>query len=258
MLPHYNMNNPKIIELPKSLTEISGLSFVNGNKNVLFAEEDENGRLYYFSPGEKKISFIKFGKKGDYEDLAICNGRVIVLRSDGVFFIFQLITPFEPEATNVTEINGLLPEGEYESLYADQLTNKLYVLCKNCKSVTTKRTTPGFVFQIHENDSISASGTFQIDEKKLGKIAGLGKMSFRPSAFAKNPATKEWYMISSINKILVTADSLWNIKDVFPLDRSLFNQPEGIAFDSSNSMYISNEGRGNQNANILKFEFNGN
>ncbi len=42
-------------------------------------------------------------------------------------------------------------------------------------------------------------------------------------------------------KILVIANSDWSIKNVYRLDASLYNQPEGIAFDKDNNLYISNE-----------------
>jgi uncharacterized protein YjiK len=45
----------------------------------------------------------------------------------------------------------------------------------------------------------------------------------------------------------------WGVKEVYKLDPSVFEQPEGMAFDSANNLYISNE-RGNVvQGNVLKF-----
>lgn len=80
-------------------------------------------------------------------------------------------------------------------------------------------------------------------------------MQFRPSALAKNPKTNEWYILSSTNKLLVVADANWKVKTVYPLDLSLFLQPEGIAFDNQNNLYISNEGDKTSKGTVLKFNY---
>ena len=41
--------------------------------------------------------------------------------------------------------------------------------------------------------------------------------------------------------MLVMADENWKVKSVYPLNPSLFVQPEGIAFDRQQNLYISNE-----------------
>ena len=79
------------------------------------------------------------------------------------------------------------------------------------------------------------------------------KNGFRPSALAKNPLTKEWYIISAVNKLLVVTDENFKMKDSYALGGNLFNQPEGIAFDKEGNLYISNEGDDITQGNILKF-----
>jgi uncharacterized protein YjiK len=55
--------------------------------------------------------------------------------------------------------------------------------------------------------------------------------------------------------MLVIADNDWTVKEVYPLDRATFRQPEGIAFDGENNLYISNEGDDMSKGNVLKFVF---
>jgi uncharacterized protein YjiK len=57
--------------------------------------------------------------------------------------------------------------------------------------------------------------------------------------------------------MLVVADSSWKVKQVFNLDPSLYIQPEGIAFDKNNNLYISNEGGDIHAGNVLKISYSG-
>jgi uncharacterized protein YjiK len=101
--------------------------------------------------------------------------------------------------------------------------------------------------------SIVASGNFAVNVKEIEVLAKADKISFHPSAFAKNPATAEWYILSSVNKMLVVTDENWKPQAVYRLTPSIFNQPEGIAFDKDNNLYISNEGGDSGSGTILKF-----
>src|SRR4051812_35760500 len=87
---HYDLGKPAVYPMPASLDEISGIAFNKGNPDTIYAEQDEDGRLFYFTPANSNAGNQKFGKKGDYEDIAICNGKVHLLRSDGTLFSFPL------------------------------------------------------------------------------------------------------------------------------------------------------------------------
>jgi uncharacterized protein YjiK len=54
--------------------------------------------------------------------------------------------------------------------------------------------------------------------------------------------------------MLVVLDDKWKVKAGYPLDPSIFKQPEGLAFDREGNMYISNEG-GQGNAHLLLFRY---
>ena len=79
-------------------------------------------------------------------------------------------------------------------------------------------------------------------------------IKFHPSCVARHPLTREWYIISSVNKVLIVLDERWKVKGMYALDPELFKQPEGLAFDRRGNMYISNEG-GKGNANVLLFPY---
>jgi hypothetical protein len=240
----YDLGNPAKFVMPELLNEISGINY---HHDSLYAVQDEEGRLFYLQPGDRKAAASKFGKKGDYEDLAIARDQVIVLRSDGALFSFPFIETRLEEITGTREWNDLVPKGEYEGIYADEADGLIYVLCKQCKQDKKSEATSIAILQLQPDGSITQSGNASVDVKKL---------NFHPSALAKNPRTQEWYILSSANKMLVIADNTWNVKELYPLDPSLFRQPEGIAFDRENNLYISNEGDAISNGNVLKFVYN--
>ena len=239
--------------MPEALHEISGVAFNKGNPDMMFAEQDEEGELFYFKPGSMDVKQIKFGRGGDYEDVAIINNQVIMLRSDGVLFTFPLDLT-KAEATNVKQLGNLLPKGEYEGMYADD-NQSVYVLCKHCNIEKASKTSTVFTLKLSADGSLKSAGQHTIDVGRISELAGLKKMTFHPSGLSKNPKTNEWYILSSVNKLLVVADANWNVKEVYPLNPGKFGQPEGIAFDKQNNLYISNEGDKVGAGNVLKFTF---
>lgn len=251
---NYSFNRPERIELPAELKEVSGITFLNGDPNTLFAQQDEQGHLYYLRPGDQSVQYIKFAGKGDYEDLAISNEHFILLRSDGSFFSFPLEQPYGANSSSVIS-EKVLPKGEYESLATSTANNRLYVLCKQCNIDKKATHTTGYVIKLEINGKLTKTESFTIDNKQINDHAKLKGKAFRPSALAKNERTNEWYILSSINKLLVIADNNWKVKEAHILDPKLFNQPEGMAFDKDNNLYISNEAGDTEKATLLKFVY---
>lgn len=251
----YDLNNPAKSFMPDLLTEISGIAFKSGKADKIYAEQDEEGKVYYFTPGDIHLMYTKFGKKGDYEDIAILGEQVIVLRSDGALFVFPFNQIGKSEAANVQRWDNILPSGEYEGMYADEKTGQVYVLCKHCADEKTSKNSGGFIFKLSPNGTLQQSGRFSINVREIEALLNKKKVQFHPSALTKNPKTNEWYIVSSVNKLLVVADAGWKVKAVYPLAPSLFLQPEGIAFDNQNNMYISNEGDKVTKGTVLKFKY---
>jgi hypothetical protein len=252
--PGYDFSKPKRYKMPFELKEISGIAFNKGIKDTLYAEEDENGKVFHFKLGDKDIQITRFGKKGDFEDIAICHQYVIMLRSDGVLFTFPLSETWQRDARQVKSFEGLLAGGEYEGLDSDEKSGKVFVLCKQCSNEKTRKTGGGTILQMDASGNLTLSGEFGINVKEIDELASTRKINFHPSALARNPATGEWWILSATNRMLVTADETWKIKAVYPLDPTLFNQPEGMAFDSRQNLYISNERGQQSNATVLEFD----
>jgi len=255
--PGYDLKNPQKFIMGEALHEISGIVFLPGKDDSLYAIEDEDGRLYYFKAGESKTAYTKFGKRGDYEDVTVIDGgrTFVVLRSDGSLYVFPAGDIRRGEKlTNVQEYPNILPEGEYEGLYGDA-DGTLYALCKNCKQDDQKDEVSVYKLLHGKDGRLSVTSHFTVDISNIDLPKEQRRGKFRPSCLARHPITHEWYVISSVNKVLLVLNEQWKLKAAISLKPSLFKQPEGLAFDSRGNMYISNEG-GDGDANVLLFKYN--
>lgn len=251
----YDLTKPEKLNMPEVLHEISGIAFNKGNADTIYAEQDEEGKLFHFRLGDKKMIVTKFGKPGDFEDVTICNDYVFMLRSDGMLFSFPLNEANDKKAEQVTEWKGVLPQGEFEGIGCIDSSSELFVLCKHCDNEKTGKRTGVYAFRLDHNGKITSSGSFEIDVREIDLLQGDANIHFHPSALTFNLFTHEWYILSSVNKLLIITDVHWRVKEVFPLDSALFPQPEGIAFDNQRNLYISNERNTRDYGTILKFAY---
>lgn len=252
--PGYDLTNPEKFVMSQSLREISGIVLLHGNADTMYAIEDETGKLYYFHLGDGRFPFYRFGDHGDYEDVTILDDKeFVVLRSDGSLFVFPTgLLPGGSRAV-VRAYEHILPSGEYEGLYGDD-SGRLIAMCKNCPIDDQQKEVSVYVLQYGAGHVLGISGHFRVEvpEDRLTSIHR--KIKFHPSCVARHPLTREWYIISSVNKVLIVLDGNWKVKGMYALDPVLFKQPEGLAFDRHGNMYISNEGvRGD--ANVLLFNY---
>lgn len=252
----YDLNHPEKFNMPESLHEISGIAFHHHKSDKVYSIQDEEGRFYRQGWQSKKQKHVTFADKGDFEDLAILNETVVVLKSDGHLYTFPFSEAKGEEVKDVKEWKDILPKGEYESIYADEQTNQLYLLCKNCKEDKKNQIASGSVFTYDaEKKDLISSGHFSINLSKLIAEEKILKTGLKASALTRNLHTGEWYILSSVNKLLLITTPDWQIKSTYRLDSSIFGQPEGITFDDQMNLFISNEGDEFSTGNILKFTY---
>jgi uncharacterized protein YjiK len=250
----YNFSQPERTKMPGSLNEISGIVFLKGNPDHLFAIEDEDGRLYRYTFSSQKTRYSRFFSKGDFEDLAVLQDSVFVaLKSDGTLYTFPIAEAENENAGKVKEYKSLLPKAEYEGLFAKN--GRLYILCKDCADKNAKKTATVYEIILPVNAKPAVVKPIKINFEKTGKGIDTEKKILSPSGLAFHPLTNEWYLLSSVNNLLLVMDAGLNPKAVYKLDPSLFKQPEGITFSKNGDMYISNEAAGGT-ANVLLFRYN--
>jgi uncharacterized protein YjiK len=245
----YDLNHPYKLQLSAQLDEISGIAYYPKDTS-LFAIVDEEGWLYkIYAKNQAPLQKWKFGKKGDYEDVILIDSLFYVLKSNGDITRIQFSI-----GDSVRTETYIFPEtgnNEFESLYYDKNSGNIEMLCKDCFS-DKKKTLSVWSFNI-DNKSYSLS-PHMIDVAPIAHTLGEDKIRFKPSATAINPLTKELYMVSAVNKVLVIADTSGKVTEVYPLNPSLFAQPEGIAFTPAGDLLISNEINMGAYANVLLFK----
>ena len=249
--PGYTVEDHSKISLPDALNEISGVSW---SQDFIWAIDDEYGDLFKLSPKTGEISNrIKFGKNEDYEDLVILGDTAWVLRSNGDLYRVTDFLENEPK-TEIFEFK-LKGKKDFETLIKKPGEEVLWIICKNCEQ-DKKGEASVFQFDIQV-------GAFQknpIATLRFGDIlessSGFPKEKpvLEPSAAAFHPVSGDLFILSSAGKWLMVTSPTLEPKSVHSLDPSLFDQPEGLSFDTAGNLYISNEAK-NQKPNLLIFPF---
>lgn len=251
--PGYNFSAPLTMKLGKELKEISGIAY-DDRTNMLFAQNDEQGRLFRFSfelnkPGG--LEHIGFGSKNDYEDVVKTDSSIFILSSNGSLIEMPLTANlFDSVPALSSYVNHV--KGEFESFYYDAAANALVTICKSCAHEKNRMRTT-YKFDI-ATGLFSDAPFYTIDVVAVKKLLKDENAEFFPSAAAVHPLQNKLYIVSSIGKLLVIADLKGKIEKIFRIDPILFPQPEGMTFAPNGDLYISNEAV-EEHANVLKFSY---
>ncbi len=226
------------LDLHYDLQEISGLSYFG--QQTLAAIEDETGKLYLLDANSGNVKRkIKFAKAGDYEGVEVIEGKIVVMKSNGHFYVFDtttadILTPklYESPFSIKNDLEGL-------GLYQD----KLLVACKADGKVGDKKV-KGKGIYTYDFESIAL--LFEIEIRQLKdfvqtKVHFNSISDFDPSGIAVHPVSSDIYIISADGYLLIVDKEL-KIKEVVKLASKIFPQPEGICFDERATLYISSEG----------------
>ncbi len=250
----YNLQNPdQIIQLSKSLTEISGLTYIGNGK--IAAVQDEKGQLFIIDTktGEV-ISKDKFGKNGDYEGIALVGNTVYSVESTGTIHQISLSGKVKELEKYNTKLSG---KNDVEGLCYHAPSNSLLLACKgqSGKKKHKKGVRSVYAFDLKKS-KLHKRPFLEISEEEIGEKLGrnmIGK--FQPSGITIAPEDGKIYIISSAGNAIAIYNENKQLEQALTLSKSDFAQPEGICFDENGTLYISNEGRDGR-ANILVFKKN--
>jgi len=245
--------------LPYVLEEVSGLGWKKGN--VLFAVDDETGKVFEYSLDEREIIHsITFYRGDDFEGVELVDDHLYVLRSDGDLFKIKYTADKNSEPEKIeTELSK---KNDTEGLGYDQENNQLLIACKE-ESEINDEDLDGRAFYAFdlEKKKLKKKPLFVIGPKELEKFwesqndydYDQNRIKFKPSAIASHPISKNYYITSSVGRIVLVVDRTGEVQASYPIAPGILGQPEGIAFAPNGDMYISSEGEGDRGY-VLKFK----
>lgn len=257
----YQLDAPsKTFKLEKKLREISGLTCYNDE--FLCAVQDEQGNLYQLSRKDGAIKHkVDFSADGDYEGLACYKDRLFALRADGV--LFELTDWENAQKAQTRVINTNLGEiNNTEGITYDPRTEQLWIACKGSAQIGQQVEQERGVYAYDLTlDSFYTKPVFTLSQKKVHRYIKhylknsphypfykklfkkeRPNLPLQPSAIAIHPITEDIYLLCAVGSSLIVLRRDFSIRQLYYLSHELFEQPEGMAFDSQGNLYISSEG----------------
>ncbi len=232
----------KAWELPRRLTEISGLAVAPDGR--VFTHEDEDGIVYEIDPHKGRIvKAFALGDttaRGDFEGIAVANGKIYLTTSDGVIYE----APEGDDGTRVlynTYETGIGRHCEVEGLAYDAAAGDLLIPCKTIRDADFENDFVLYRWSLVSHEP-PKSPALVVPLDTLFAAEG-GRKSFRPSGIEIVPDTGNYLIVAALNHMIVEMTPAGAFKGEIKLDHSDHPQAEGIAILPGPVLLISDEGR---------------
>ena len=238
-LSRYDLSseNPKILTLPPELKEISGMTMTPDGR--LYAEQDESGIIYQVDPGNgeivKKFYLGKPPVKKDFEDIAYANDKFYLLHSKGEIYECSEGSDGETVVFKIykTELNG---KNDIEGMCYDKETNSLLLACKGDPGIENDENDKAVYSFSLDNMTFDPKPRFILKRSEI-------KSYFNPSGIQRDPLTGTFFIIAANGNEIIEISKVGNLMGKHGLPKKIHVQPEGIAFSSDGTLFISNEGK---------------
>ncbi|MBA9077023.1 SdiA-regulated domain-containing protein [Rufibacter quisquiliarum] len=238
-------------EVPEILREVSGIVYMGNGQFACI--QDEAGVIFIYNTQSGLIERqITFGAAGDYEGIALNGTTAYVVRSDGrVFEVTNIDTPKNKVSEFTTHLTA---NHNVEGLAFDQKNNRLLLAIKGEEAgapdfkgiyafdLAAKKLAEQPIMKLSLRDP-------QLSKLAKAKRKSLSKI-WQPSEIAVHPVSGEIYLTEASNPQIFILNENGSIKKRYPLSKSQFYKPEGIAFSPAGELFISNEGK-KEKGNIM-------
>ena len=225
--------------LPASLREVSGIAYLENNR--VACVQDENGVLFIYNLESSTIEEqIEFAGEGDFEGIAVEGTTAYIVQSDGTIY---RIADFENNPEITEHPTGLTRDQDVEGLCYDPKNNRLLLAIK--EKEPDSEDYKGIYAVDTETMEMNATPVFklQFDDPIFEQTDVKNKYDrFMPSEISIHPKTGNIYMLEGRVPKLLILDSEANPEKLYFLNVNDFEQPEGLTFDPSGNIYLSNEG----------------
>ncbi|MHA6280608.1 SdiA-regulated domain-containing protein [Salinimicrobium sp. CAU 1759] len=230
----------KTWKLPSILNEVSGIAFLPPNRIACI--QDEKGSIFIYNLETSSLEReIKFAGGGDYEGISIQDNTAYVLESNGT--VYRIADFMEDARTEIFK-TFLSSKNDTEGLFYEAAKNRLLIAVKaedpNSKNQKGIYAVELPSMKMQKTPVFSLTFQEQLFDDIRKKNA---EDTFFPSEVAVDPSTGEILILEAREPKLLILDPDGKAKALHVLSRELFPQPEGLTFDASGRLYISNEGR---------------
>lgn len=229
-------------ELPDALREVSGLAatpdgrvFAHGDEQALIVELDVRRERTV-----KTFAMGRQGARGDFEGLAVADGRFWLVTSHGILYESS-------EGANGgyvafrTYDTGVGTQCEVEGLAYDASTKALLLACKEPRVRALRGFVTIFSWSVPRRALVNRTG-LRVRVDSLARRAGVS--AFHASGIERDPTTGHWLLVAARERAVVEITPAGRIVAGAALSRRDHRQAEGIAIMSDLTLLIADEAAG--------------
>lgn len=227
-------------KLPRQLSEISGLA-VTGDGRVL-AHGDENGIIYELDPRAGKIvKAFALGEvtvRADFEGIALANGMVYLVTSDGTIYEAPEGDHGERVLFN-TYGTGVGRQCEVEGLAYEKSTGDLLLACKAARVPELADYLAVFRWNI-ETRALSETPALLVPLDQIRALSGV--RSLHPTGIEILAGSGNYLLVAAPERLVLELTPGGTVIAVRNLAPELHGQPEGVTMLPGGILLIADEG----------------
>ena len=225
----------RVLSLPQSLSEISGLAVASPNS--LFAHDDEQGAVSEVDVATGRVvrSFT-FGGRGDYEGIAARDNRIFVITSEGILSSFQAAAEGATVRPDTVD-TGAGEQCEIEGLSLSPRPNELLILCKEIRGRGNRGRLLILSWSI-EGRRLAPQPFVDAD---LSDALGENRRGFAPSSIDWDASRRRIVIVSARNRLLLQLDENGRVVGQRVLDANRHPQAEGVAVMPNGALAVADE-----------------
>ncbi|MFY9345401.1 MAG: SdiA-regulated domain-containing protein [Planctomycetota bacterium] len=248
-----------VIELPKALREVSGITMAPDGRVACL--QDELGVIHLVDPdGLRPAEAVPFGERGDYEGLARVGADYWVLRSDG--YLARITT--EPGRWHISASLRLPSGREWESLCYDAAAARLLTVQKGPAvddgkaddlrpvwaidpQALTIATEPLLTLRRRRLvDDAEAQGIALAKQRDNQRDKGKNRtrLELLISEMLVVPVSGHLLLLSAQDGLVLRVDRDGRLHGASVLDRETMPQAEGMTLLPDGRLLVATEGRG--------------